>query len=234
MPNKLTPDVRTRTIVPRHDTQTRVLRSGENVVTPGNSQPLSQWQAKLGGLPCTVYGSVNPVNGTTGLYLSVRARIRIRHGGYSREETFAWPANGFVRRYVAEEVTVYADGLSTFAGGATSFRLGASVQDGFLPEDFQTSMVFGTVAGSSLAFAQAPDGAREWRASRIPFTGIVPDPSDGLVYSTLDSSGAVVSSGVGVSLDDVADWQLWPGAYSGIFATTNVSTLFPAQIEWRR
>lgn len=234
MPNKPTPDVRTRTLVPDTKQQTRVLRSGENVVTAGNSSPLAQWSAKLGGLPATVYGSVNPLGGTTGLYLSVQAVIRIKHGGYSREERFAWPANGFVRRYVAEEINVYAQGLSAFAGGATSFRLGASVQDGFLPEDFQTSMVFGTVAGSALAYANAPDGAREWRAARIPLSGVVPDPSDGLVYTTLDTSGQPVSSGVGVALADASDWQLWPGAYSGILATTTVSAIFPAQVEWRR
>lgn len=232
MPNYPTPDVRNRTIVPDRRERPRVLSSKEVVIAAGSQVSLANWQGKIpGGSEATVYGSVNPFQGTNGIYGDVTVSLRSKRGGIAREESFPWPANGFIRRVVAEEIVVAAKGAAIFSGLATGYMVGASVQDGVLPEDCPTHLIQGSAGSPGLPhFAFAPTGAREWRAAAVPGGSYTPTPQ--LTYADVNAiGGTLVASTESLQLAEVADWTPWPSSFAGIIANASINVV---QIEWRR
>jgi hypothetical protein len=189
----------------------RNISSIDGVVPPGATVILASWQSGPGpGRGATINGSRVPSSGDNNIAHYVRLKLQIRRGGVVRFEDCAWPAVGFVRRVIAEEVTVSAFGSQTL-GAHAPFRLGASIQDGVLPENYVVAIGAGATAGPTVGNAiYAPTGARAFRAC-VPQTMVTPPGAYTANFASL-LDGGIPSAGDAVQLSP--DWQMWPPWYS--------------------
>lgn len=212
----------TRTVVPMDTKVTRQLSSIDAAITPGSMVVLANWQGKQGGAPATLYASLAPEQGSLGLASNVQLKLQIRRGAVVRIETFPWPGAGMVRRLAAEEIVVTAIGRAPFVGGFTSYRIGAAVQDGEVPDDFVRMLCSGTGTVTGVgANVLAPVGARAFRALKT--AAGTAGPTAGFEFSNTAAGGAFVASGDIITLAQAADWVMWPASYNGLIVTSDLS-----------